>query len=267
MIKVSPAFKAVADRMVAEDDPLPDGPTWNGQTGPDPPPPNDDFEADNENPAPAGDRADTKPRRTFAPVFLDDITVDDEPAYIVEGIIPAGPSFGEIPAPPKSLKSFFLADLLMHISIGQPYAGRAVQHGAVIYITSEGVQGVKRRLVAMRRYHGVEGKRIPFALVPVMPNLGSGTEDLETLKAEIAKAIEPLKVPLRAIVIDTLRRARRLARARTIRRTCRSFSPMPTRSRRRSPVSSGLPTIHRVRTTAAAAAPTRSKAPATSSCR
>jgi hypothetical protein len=147
------------------------------------------------------------PRRSFTPFFLDDIDIDDEPAFIVNGIIPAGPSFGEVPAPPKSLKSFFLADLLLHIAIGKDYAGRKVLQGAVVYITSEGVQGVKRRLVAMRRHHGVEGKRIPFALVPVMPNLGSGTEDLEALKAAIAKEIDPLNVPVRAIVIDTLRRA------------------------------------------------------------
>jgi hypothetical protein len=147
------------------------------------------------------------PKRSFTPVFLDDIDIDDEPAYIVDGIIPAAPSFGETPAPPKSLKSFFLADLLLHIAIGKDYAERKVLRGAVVYITSEGVQGVKRRLVAMRRHHGVEGKRIPFALVPVMPNLGSGTEDLEALKAAIAKEIEPLNVPVRAIVIDTLRRA------------------------------------------------------------
>jgi hypothetical protein len=148
-----------------------------------------------------------KPKRSFAPIFLDDIDVDEEPAYIVDGIIPAGPSFGEIPAPPKSLKSFFLADLLMHIGIGKDYAGRKVQQGAVVYITSEGVQGVKRRLVAMRKHHGVEGDNIGFALIPVMPNLGSGTEDLEMLKAEITRAIKPLNVPVRAIVIDTLRRA------------------------------------------------------------
>jgi AAA domain len=166
---INPAFKKIADEMVAEDDALPDGPTWNGQTGPEPPPA-DYPEAGNENEVPPVDQP-SKPRRSFAPILLDDITVDEEPSYIVEGIIPAGPSFGEIPAPPKSLKSFFLADLLMHIAIDIPYAGRKVQHGAVIYITSEGVQGVKRRLVAMRRYHGVEGKRIPFALVPVMPNL------------------------------------------------------------------------------------------------
>jgi AAA domain len=130
-------------------------------------------------------------------------------AYIVEGIIPAGPSFGLIPGPPKSLKSFLLADLLMHIAIGKPYAGRQVQEGAGIYVTSEGLAGVNRRLVAMRRYHEVEGKKVPFALIPVMPNLGTGIEDRDRLKADIDKAvaIAGIKAPVRAIVIDTLRRA------------------------------------------------------------
>ena len=42
---------------------------------------------------------------------------------------------------------------------GRSWAGRSVQQGAVIYITGEGVSGFKRRLVAMRRHHGVEGKQ------------------------------------------------------------------------------------------------------------
>jgi hypothetical protein len=32
-----------------------------------------------------------------------------------------------------------------------------VQQGAVVYVTSEGVKGVKRRLIAMRRHHGIDG--------------------------------------------------------------------------------------------------------------
>jgi hypothetical protein len=126
----------------------------------------------------------------FAPIWLDDIEVDDDPVCVVEGILPAGPSFGETPAPPKSLKSFVLMDLLMHIAIGKPYGGRKVQQGAVVYITSEGVRGVKRRLVPMRKHHGVEGKHIPFALISAMPNLG-----------------KDIKAPLRATVIDTMRKA------------------------------------------------------------
>jgi hypothetical protein len=47
----------------------------------------------------------------FAPQWLDDIEVDQEPVCLVEGVIPMGPSLGETVAPPKSLKSFFLKDL------------------------------------------------------------------------------------------------------------------------------------------------------------
>jgi hypothetical protein len=84
---------------------------------------------------------------SFAPILLDNIELDDDPVYLVDGILPAGPSFGETPAPPKALKSFFLMDMLMHVAMGKPYGGRTVQQGAVVYVTSEGVKGVKRRLI------------------------------------------------------------------------------------------------------------------------
>ncbi len=80
-----------------------------------------------------------------------------------------------------------------------------------MYVTSEGVQGVKRRLVAMRRHHGVEGKKIPFILVPVMPNLGTGDDDCKQLIAEIKAAIGAAGLPpetaIKVIAVDTLRRA------------------------------------------------------------
>jgi AAA domain len=143
----------------------------------------------------------------FAPIWLDDIEEDRDPIWLVDGIIPAGPSFGETPGPPKTLKSFFLSDLLMHIAIGKPYGDRSVLQGAVIYITSEGVRGVKRRLRAMRKHHGIEKKKVPFALIPVMPNLGSGTDDLVELIEAITVKMQGVKVPLRAIAIDTMRKA------------------------------------------------------------
>jgi hypothetical protein len=160
---------------------------------------------------PADEEPGTARRRRFVPVFLDDITVDNEPSYIVEGLIPAGPSFGLIAGLPKSLKSFLLKDVFLHIAIGIDYAGRKVQQGVTVYVTSEGVPGVNRRLVAMRRHHKVEGKKIPFILVPAMPNLGTGEGDRDELIAEIkaalAKAGLPADTPIRAIAIDTLRRA------------------------------------------------------------
>jgi hypothetical protein len=144
---------------------------------------------------------------SFAPIPLDNIELDNDPVYLIDGILPAGPSFGETPAPPKGLKSFFLMDMLMHVAMGKPYGGRSVQQGAVVYVTSEGVKGVKRRLIAMRRHHGIDGKGVSFFLVPVMPNLGSGTEDRTRLIAAITAAIKDIEAPVRAIAIDTLRKA------------------------------------------------------------
>src|SRR4029077_1392468 len=71
--------------------------------------------------------------------------------------------------------------------------------------------GVKRRLVAMRHHHQVEGAKVPFILVPAMPNLGTGDGDCKELIAEIraalAKAGLPADTPVRSTAVDTLRRA------------------------------------------------------------
>jgi hypothetical protein len=174
----------------------------NDPRGPEPPPP-DDYPA-----APGNEPAVAFPQKTrFTLIHLDDIELGDEPAYLIDGILPAGPSFGETPAPPKSLKSFFVMDMLLHVAIGKPYAGRRVQQGAVVYVTSEGIRGVKRRLIAMRRHHGVEGKQVPFFLVPVMPNLGTGTDDLNQLISAINAVVKDITVPVRAVAVDTLRKA------------------------------------------------------------
>ncbi len=143
----------------------------------------------------------------FHPVLLDEIEIEDDPVYLVEGLLPAGPSLGVTFGPPKTLKSFLLAHVSLHIAANMPFCGRQVQHGAVVYVTSEGVRGVKRRLIASRRQLGLEGRKIPFALIPVMPNLGTGVEDREQMSTQIAGKLKLLDVPLRLIVIDTLRRA------------------------------------------------------------
>jgi len=135
---------------------------------------------------------------------LDKIEIGAEPVYLIDGLLPAGPSFGEIPAPPKSLKSFAVMDMLLHIAMGKEYAGRAIQQGAVVYVTSEGVRGVRRRLIAMRRHHGVD-KGIPFFLVSVMPDLGTGTTDRDLLIKAIRDEIKDTQVV--AIAIDTMRKA------------------------------------------------------------
>jgi AAA domain len=93
------------------------------------------------------------------------------------------------------------------VARGVRYAGRTVMQGAVVYLTGEGVSGFKRRLVAMRRHHGIEGNGTPFYMIENVPDLGSEQTDLPLLITELDAFITRLAPNgVRAIVLDTLAR-------------------------------------------------------------
>jgi AAA domain len=147
----------------------------------------------------------TRPR--FRLEMLDEITIADDPVELIQGLLPMGPALGVVFGPPKSLKSFLLVHVGLHIADSRPFCGRAVQGGVVVYVTSEGLRGVRRRLIAVRRAMGIEGRKVPFALVSTMPNLGAGEADRTELQKTISHALPGIGMPLRLIVIDTFRRA------------------------------------------------------------
>jgi hypothetical protein len=148
-----------------------------------------------------------KQKNRFELEALDEIVIGDDPVELIPGILPMGPALGVGYGPPKSLKSFLLIHAGLHVASNIPYCGRDVQAGAVVYVTSEGVNGARRRLIAQRRALDLEGKRVPFFLVAAMPNLGAGPRDREELQQKIADKLAGLSIPLRMIVIDTMRRA------------------------------------------------------------
>jgi hypothetical protein len=150
------------------------------------------------------------PSRRYFPIeMLDDIELHTEPTDLVRGILPMGPALGVCFGPPKSLKSFMLVHLGLHIADNREYCGRAVQGGIVAYVTGEGLHGARRRLIAARREMGMEGRGVPFVLVPVMPNLGNGAGDRAALERDIRAALDSagLTGPVRMIGFDTVRRS------------------------------------------------------------
>ncbi|GJE13386.1 AAA family ATPase [Methylobacterium longum] len=152
-----------------------------------------------------GEQARQRP--SFPILHVDDLEIGDEPTWLIEGLLPAS-GFGIVYGPPKSLKSFLLADAMFHVAMGRTWAGREVMQGAVIYVTGEGVEGFKRRLIAMRRHYAVEGRRVPFLMVPVAPDLGHACGDdvvlVNSLRAYLNSIGNP---PVRAVAIDTLARS------------------------------------------------------------
>jgi hypothetical protein len=154
------------------------------------------------------DAKDDGPAGRFKELYLDEISLDeDEPAWLIEGLLPAGPSFGAVVGRPKSLKSFLAMHRGLHIAGGLPYCGRAVRQGPVIYITNEGIRGVKQRLVAMKLDLGLNDKNVPFILISEMPNLGASPGDYQTLKERVDRIAQRLGVAPAVIDLDTLRRA------------------------------------------------------------
>ncbi|HEY5127575.1 MAG TPA: AAA family ATPase [Bradyrhizobium sp.] len=146
------------------------------------------------------------PQPLFRPVPIDLVQIGNEPQWLVAGLIPAR-GLVAIIGPPKCGKSYLTTDMLFHVARGEPYAGRAVLPGPVIYLTGEGVQGFKRRLIAMRRHYGVEGKGTEFFMVPNVPDLGSDQTNLAAMLAELDEFLERYEIETpRAIALDTLAR-------------------------------------------------------------
>jgi hypothetical protein len=150
--------------------------------------------------------ASTSAAPRFVPIAIDDVTMSAEPAWLIDGILPAR-GLACIVGPPKSGKSFLTSDMLCSVARGALYASRATMQGPVVYLTGEGVSGFKRRLVAMRRHHGIEGKGIPFYMIENVPDLGSERTDLPMLIKDLDDFIAQ-RAPggVRAIVLDTLAR-------------------------------------------------------------
>jgi hypothetical protein len=110
--------------------------------------------------------------------------------------------------PPKSGKSFWTFDLVMHVALNWPYRGRRVHHGAVVYCAFEGQTGIEARVEAFRQRFLADGHdghdQIPFFLEPL-------TLDLVGQPSELASAIRVTlgETTPAVIVFDTLNRSLR----------------------------------------------------------
>jgi hypothetical protein len=151
----------------------------------------------------------TRPRKSFTIKWINDLEIDPaERPWLIEDLLPAGPSLGMCFGWPKSLKSFGLMDAMLHIAIDRDYGGKRVQQGGVIYVTSEAVRGAERRLIAMRQHLQIPREKfVPFGLIGVVPNLGAGPDDAKQLIEDIGRETERMKCSVSVIAIDTLRRA------------------------------------------------------------
>jgi hypothetical protein len=104
-------------------------------------------------------------------------------------------------------KTFFMADLALHVAMGLEWRGREVEQAGVIYCAMEGAHGIQNRVAAFALAHGLAGQEIPFAIIPVALNLLHPEADTSRLIDAIAEAAARMAIPVGLVVMDTLSRA------------------------------------------------------------
>jgi len=116
----------------------------------------------------------------------------------VEGVLIAG-SMSVVYGPSNVGKTFFAADLAMHVAMGWAWREREVSQMPVLYVAAEGSFGIRNRVAAFRKHYEV-AEKLPFYVIPVAVNLLNDNEAVERL-------INTAKVKgAGMIVLDTLAR-------------------------------------------------------------
>jgi AAA domain len=135
------------------------------------------------------------PLQAFENIRLD----SERRGYLVKGLI-ASMGLAVIWGPPKCGKSFWAADLGMHIALGWDYRGHKVQQASVVYVALEGRHGFPARIEAFRRHHGVESA--PFYLLSSSLDLVAKSGQLiASIKAQLGTALPGV------LFLDTLNRS------------------------------------------------------------
>ncbi len=91
--------------------------------------------------------------------LLDDVEIEQvpEPAWAIEGLFPTDALVVPYGAS-EAAKTFLELDWALCIASGLPWRGRPVGRGPVAYVASEGWAGIKRRVLAWKRAHGMSGR-------------------------------------------------------------------------------------------------------------
>jgi hypothetical protein len=136
-------------------------------------------------------------------IWWDDIGELPSREYLVKKWLDKN-CFSCVYGPNNSGKTFFTADLALHVAMGWEWRGHKVNQGAVIYIAPEGGNGLKERLQALKTHYELEGEDVPFALLPYPIDLCHDDDDARDVSQLIKEAGEALDLEIALIIADTV---------------------------------------------------------------
>ncbi len=145
-------------------------------------------------------------RRHLQFIWWDDISKLPARVYLVKGWLDKG-CFSCVYGPSNSGKTFFVADMALHVAMGRDWHGQRVNQGAVVYIAPDGGYGLRERLQALKIHYGLDGKDVPFALLPHPVDLGHEDTHAREIARLIKHAGEDPYLEISLIIVDTVSRA------------------------------------------------------------
>jgi RecA-family ATPase len=110
-----------------------------------------------------------------------------QPEWLIKGLFRAE-SQVVLYGPSGHGKSFVALDWALSIAAGQPWLGRNVKQGPVVYVVSEGGRGILKRVTAWMKEKGIEDIRSAFFLEDAVQmtnddDINAFLEDLGVLRA------------------------------------------------------------------------------------
>jgi hypothetical protein len=126
--------------------------------------------------------------------LLDTTALDDMPALepLVGDLLHLD-SLARVVGPSGHMKSFMVIDFACHVGTGKQWHGQYVKQGTVVYLVAEGSRGIRKRVRAWEKHHGLKADNVFFLPRPVQ----AMSEEWDTL----IEAMHRLSPAL--IVIDT----------------------------------------------------------------
>ncbi len=141
----------------------------------------------------------------FTLVAFDQLELTTEPAHLIKGVIPRH-GLSVVWGPPKSGKSYWTFDAMLHVALGWEYHGRRVIQGPVVYVACEGGGGLRARAEAFRQEKLSEVRDEPVPLYVVADGLDL-ISDHQALTDSIHQQLDGAAPA--AVVLDTLNRSLR----------------------------------------------------------
>ncbi|MCX5229710.1 AAA family ATPase [Streptomyces sp. NBC_00233] len=76
-------------------------------------------------------------------------------------------TLSRIIGPSGHMKSFVVIDIAAHVGTGKPWHGHHVRQGTVVYLVAEGARGIRKRVRAWEKHHGMKMDHVLFMPRPV----------------------------------------------------------------------------------------------------